>query len=62
MGIRRIVVGVITSAMAVGALAAGAAGGPSTVVHDMMNQNADKGAVVDSGTTSKSGSSVVHDM
>jgi hypothetical protein len=62
MGLKRIVVGVITSAMAAGALAAGAAGAPSTVIHDMMNQTADKGAAVDSGITSKTGSSVIHDM
>jgi hypothetical protein len=62
MGIKRIAVGIITSTMAAGALAAAAAATPSTVVHDMMKQTADKGAVVDSVATSKVGSNVVHDM
>ena len=58
MSIKRIAVGIVTSTFVAGALAAGAVATPSTVIHDMMKQSADKGAVVDSGITSK----VIHDM
>ncbi len=62
MGVKRIVVGIVTSTVTAGALAAGAIAAPSTVIHDMMKQSADKDAVVNSVVTSQTGSSVIHDM